>query len=87
MLAQFLEHRRGHIDGVRVIERCNHAVNRAVDKPRGVGRIHIARLDEFHHAEEAQHIVRIQPCRAQERARRKHGQHTAEQRGQDDDKS
>ena len=85
MRAQFPEHRWGHIDGVRITQGRNHAVDCAIDERRRIGWIHIARLNELHHAEEAQDIVRIESRRAQERARRKYGQHAPEQCGQDDD--
>ena len=87
MLAQLLEHRGWHVDGVRIVERGDHAVDRAVNEFRRIRRVHIARLNELHHAEKAQHIIRIQPCRAEKYARREHGQHTPEKYRQNDNEN
>jgi len=84
MLAQFLKHRGRHIDGVRIIKRSDHTLNRTIDECCRIRRIDIARLDERHYAEEAQDIVRIESRRAQECTRRKYGQHASEQRRQKD---
>ena len=84
MLAQLLEHIGRHVDGMRIAERCDHAVDRSVDERRRIGCAHIACLYELHHAKEAQNIIAVDPRHAQEAAGEQDGQHTPKGCGQDD---
>ena len=78
VLPQLFEHTRRHIDRVRVTQGGDHPLDGTVNELCCIGCVHIAGLNELHHAKETHNIVPVESRHADEPARKKNCEYAAD---------